>query len=213
MELTEKEKAVIKSLAKTPKTEYELFEKERVASSSTVWKTARKLVKLGLIEVKRQEKFQKIPSEVKKYYGLTFRGLVYALKLGIHLNEIKYWQDIIFSWIQNANTLESFINVQEKLGIRADFSKIQSKLVEYIKQNPEQIETFLKHYDLAFSDDILICLELHSFIAYMEASSMVLRRVKKRELKRVFKNVPEHYKMIFFIPELWQAHIKGVSHE
>jgi DNA-binding Lrp family transcriptional regulator len=210
MNLSEKEKNIIMSLAKGPKTEYELFEKEKVASSSTVWKTVNKLKKLGLIEIERQETFPKIPNKLKKYYGLTFRGLVLALKLGVRLNQIQNWQELITSWIQNANILDSLIKVKEKFKIKADFQKIQNELIEYIKQNQEQIETFLKHYDLDFSDDILICIELHSFAAYMKTGIKILNRKERREVEKMIKDFPEHYKMMFFIPELWQSSLEGV---
>jgi len=214
MELSIKEKEVIKHLAKNgAKTEYELFEKDRIASSSTVWKTVRKLKKLGLIEVKRKERFRKIPKKIKKYYGLTFRGLVFALKLGLRLNQIQNWQELISLWINNANILESFVNVREKLKIKADYSKIQSELLEYIEQNQEQIEAFLRHFDLDFSDELLICLELHGFVAYMKLAYplLSLSRKERREFEKLLKEFPEQTKMMFFIPELWQIQIRGIS--
>ncbi|MEM3000498.1 MAG: hypothetical protein QXX34_08255 [Candidatus Bathyarchaeia archaeon] len=215
MELTEKEKAVIKSLAKTPKTEYELFEKDRVASSSTIWKTTRKLVKLGLIEVKRQEKFQKIPSEVKKYYGLTFRGLICALKLGTRLYKVPYWQEIISSWIQKAKIFDSDLKVREKLELKTEiaFEKIQNELINYIKKNQEQIETFLRHYDLEFSDDNLVCLELYLFVMCMKIAGITLSKNQRREIEEALKDAPEQYKIMFFLPEIWQTSMEMTKSE
>jgi len=216
MKLTEKEKAVIKSLAGKMKTEYELFEKDRVASSSTIWKTTRKLMQLGLIEIKHKEKFPKIPSEVKKYYGLTFRGLIYALKLeGIKLSKIPYWEEIVSSWIQKAKAFDSLVKVREKLKLKTEiaFEKLQNELMEYVKQNQEQIEAFLRHYDLEFSDDILICLELHQYVMYMKIASITLNRKERRGIEKMLKEAPEQFKMMFFFHEVWQTSMEMIKNE
>jgi len=214
MELKAKEKEILKSLAKAPKTEYELSKKKkvRVASSSTVWKAIKNLKRLGLIELKSEERFPKIPRKIKKYYGLTFRGLVYALKLEndkgekLKLSKISYWQDIISSWVQNAKILDSLIKIREYLKLEKEipFEMLERELIDYIKNNQEQIEAFLRHYDLEFSDDNLICMELYIFIMCMKIAS-TLTHEEREKIEKIMNQIPEPYKMMFLIPDIWQT--------
>ena len=83
-ELSKTEKKILQHIAlKGLKTEYDIFQKDKIASSSTVWKADRKLRNLGFIEIKRTERFNRIPSKSKNYLGLTFKGLILAVKLHI----------------------------------------------------------------------------------------------------------------------------------
>ena len=89
--LTYIEKQIISVLArKGPKTYYDLYteNRENVGSRGAVNQALKRLLKKGLIEVKRKEKF---PTGLeKKFYGLTFLGLHYSLILGaIELKEAK----------------------------------------------------------------------------------------------------------------------------
>jgi len=83
-DLTDKEKEIIRVLAKKGhKTYYELYfpKQENIASSSTVWKALKRLKseEKGLIEVKKTTLFERIKSIRKKHYGLTFKGILYAV--------------------------------------------------------------------------------------------------------------------------------------
>jgi len=78
MNLTVKEKETLSLLAcEGPKTRYDLFKKTGIMSSSTAHKIIGRL-KNEFIEVKREEPFR-IREIVKKFYGLTFQGLIVAL--------------------------------------------------------------------------------------------------------------------------------------
>jgi DNA-binding PadR family transcriptional regulator len=79
-ELTETEGKILSVLAKKGiKTYYDIYKKEKLCSSSTAWKLVKKLEKNGFIEVKKEETFR-IRGRKKKHYGLTFKGLIAALR-------------------------------------------------------------------------------------------------------------------------------------
>jgi len=216
IELTKTEKNILKDIAKGEKTIYDIAVKDKIAVRSTVSEAIKKLRKLGFIEVKREEPFPKIKGNIKCYYGLTFRGLLYALKLeGVKLSKIPYWEEIVSSWIQKAKAIDSLVKVREKLKLKTEiaFEKLQTELIEYIKQNQEQIEAFLRHYDLDFSDDNLICLELHSYVMYMKIAGITLNRKGRREVEKILRELPEPYKMMFFFPEVWQTSMEIIKNE
>ena len=81
--LTRIEKEIISVLArKGLKTYYDLYTKDRenIGSRGAVNQALKRLLKKGLIEIKKKEKF---PTGLeKKYYGLTFLGLHYSIVLG-----------------------------------------------------------------------------------------------------------------------------------
>jgi hypothetical protein len=81
--LTEQEKELLKAIAKQPATYYDLYLKQQVGSSSFVWKTLKKLAQMGYIEVKKEVPFDKIKGKSKRYWGLTFKGLLAGLKYGV----------------------------------------------------------------------------------------------------------------------------------
>jgi predicted transcriptional regulator len=216
IELTKTEKDILKDIAKGEKTIYDIAVKDKIAVRSTVSEAVKKLRKLGFIEVKREEPFPKMKENIKRYYGLTFRGLIYALKLeGIKLSKIPYWEEIVSSWIQKAKAFDSLVKVREKLKLKTEiaFEKLQSYLMEYVKQNQKQIESFLRHYDLSFSDDILVCLELHSHVMYMKIASVMLNRKGRREIEKMLKEVPEQFRMMFFFPEVWHTSMEMIKNE
>jgi hypothetical protein len=82
-ELTVQEKELLKAIAKQPATYYDLYLKQQVGSSSFVWKTLKKLGRMGLIEIKKEVPFSKIKGKSKRYWGLTFKGLLVGLKYGV----------------------------------------------------------------------------------------------------------------------------------
>jgi len=76
----EKEKKLLEAIAAKPTTYYDLYHKQKVGSSSFVWKALKQLEDQGLIEVKREENFSKIKDRRKRFWGLTFKGLLACLK-------------------------------------------------------------------------------------------------------------------------------------
>jgi len=76
MQLTKTEEKMIEIFArKGMKTYYEFFKKEKM-SSSTAYQNIEDLKKKNLVEIKQEEPF----GRKKKLLGLTFKGLLYALK-------------------------------------------------------------------------------------------------------------------------------------
>jgi len=84
--VTESEKRILKALTKGAKWLYELYpkkgEKERgkypVGSNKTALQGLKHLNKLGLIELKKE--LSELRGRKRKFYGLTFKGLVYLVK-------------------------------------------------------------------------------------------------------------------------------------
>jgi len=168
IELSKIERKILKHIAINGyKTYYDLSIKDRVAAVSTVWKTLKKLEKLGLVEVKREEQFQRIPSKGKRFYGLTFRGLMYALKIDdIKLYLIKNKDKLINSWFQKMKKIDEFLKLRRFLGLKkADLKKFEDLTLNYIRENPERVEEFLRHFDINFSSDLLIYVELIAFLS------------------------------------------------
>lgn len=54
------------------------MEKNKAGAESTIYESLKRLK--GYVELKREEPFPKIKGKNKKYFGLTFRGLILALK-------------------------------------------------------------------------------------------------------------------------------------
>ncbi|MEM3627608.1 MAG: hypothetical protein QXZ25_06240 [Candidatus Bathyarchaeia archaeon] len=76
------EHRVLKYLAKNGmSTQYKMI-KHRVGAERSILKSVEKLAKNEHIELKKQEPFKKIGGKTKKYYGLTFKGLIYTLEKG-----------------------------------------------------------------------------------------------------------------------------------
>ena len=82
MGLTVKDFEVIRYMAKNGiATQYDMSHGEnKVGAESTIWESLKRLK--GYVELKREEPFPKIKGKNKKYLGLTFRGLILALKSG-----------------------------------------------------------------------------------------------------------------------------------
>jgi len=79
--LTPKDWELIRYLVKNGiATQYEMSHGEnKVGAESTIWASRKRLK--GFVEVKREEPFRKIKGKTKKYLGLTFKGLILAVKL------------------------------------------------------------------------------------------------------------------------------------
>lgn len=192
MQLTAKEKEIIFILAKKGfKTYYDLFKKEGI-SSSTAWKHIDALRRKGLIEVKKEEAFR-IRGRKKKLYGLTFRGLIEALKNeNLKLNEIQNWEELISSWIRTVKDVDSILRISDIFRLvgeerKQKYRDIKSMLIDYIKNQTEEAERFFRHYDLDNSDDLLIFQELVWKASVSTGANKIhINRETKRKLEKYF---------------------------
>jgi len=77
------DRKILEFLAKNgTSTQYTMIRK-KVGSESAIWESVKRLIKKNYIELKREEPFKKILGKSKKYYGLTFSGLVFTIKEGL----------------------------------------------------------------------------------------------------------------------------------
>jgi len=77
-ELTPVEEKIIEILARRGlRTYYELYEKENAGSKGAVSQALNRLIKKELIEIMKREPFRR--GIEKKYYGLTLKGVLYAI--------------------------------------------------------------------------------------------------------------------------------------
>jgi DNA-binding PadR family transcriptional regulator len=162
--LTKAECSILERIAKYgEKTDYDLSEKDKVAADSTVWKALRNLEKLDLIEIKREEPFR-IPGKNKKYYGLTFRGIIASIKMGVHLNIIQEREKLVTKWIQKARDIDNELKISRLFNLTSKTKEkrleiLRNMLSENMKEASEELEKFLSHFDLDFSSNILIIQE------------------------------------------------------
>jgi DNA-binding CsgD family transcriptional regulator len=192
MQLTAKEKEIISILAKKGfKTYYDLFTKEGI-SSSTAWKHTDTLTRKGLIEVKKEEAFR-IRGRKKKLYGLTFRGLIEAMKNeNLKLNEIQNWEELITSWTRTVKDADSILRISDVFKLVGEernkkYRDFESLLIDYIKNKTEEAEKFFRHYDLDNSEDSLIFQELAWKASLANVSSKFhINRETKRKLEKSF---------------------------
>jgi len=211
IELTKTEKEILKRIALNGyKTDYELSEKDRVAADSTVYNALRKFEKLGLIEVKHEEPFSKIPDKIKKrYYGLTFRGLIMALKIeGVKLHLVKNKEELLMLWIQTISRIDSVLKVSEtlfKLKETDTQKQLKATIIEHLQKYPEEVEEFLKHYDLDYSDDFLIFTEWVNNVVYRELGYTFTNRAERRILMKVYDKLPESFRAAFLVSQLWNV--------
>lgn len=204
-ELTPKENAILKTLAtKGYKTSYDLYKKHKIAAASTVWKAIGRLTAWGLVEVKHEERFKKIPSKTKLYYGLTFRGLVSALKVeGVKIHLVKNKEKLISAWMETVSDVDSTFKIRRQFKINQDWSSLEGLILNHLEANPEEIEAFLRHYDLEHCDNHLIFFEWVNFVVVRTTASRTFNRAKRRQLKQIVQKLPESYQALFIIPELW----------
>ena len=185
--LSKIESNILKLLAlKGYKTSYDLSEKDKVGSNSTVWKALNKLKRLKLIEIKHEEPFSKIPSKNKKYYGLTFRGIIASLKTeGVNLQKVKNYTTLVHIWINEARKkIENLPSQQLAKGFlifKEDFTGdasefLESILVDYVESGDERVEAFFKHFDLEYSNDELIFQSL-----LMESLSYMIQNLSEED--------------------------------
>ena len=166
--LSKVEEKILKQIAlKGYKTRYQLFE---LAAESTVHYALKKFLDTDLLEIKETEPFR-VPGKPKIFYGLTFRGLVQSLKIaGVKLHQIKNKDELLLSWIHRALEKDSELKISQQLfGLsrqtRDESAKTLEKgLIEYVKNSPEEVENWLKHFDLEYSDDRLIFEELTHYM-------------------------------------------------
>jgi len=188
MQLTETEKKIISILAlKGYKTYYDFFKKEGM-SSSTAWKLMDDLTEKGLVKVKKEEAFR-IRGRKKKLYGLTFRGLVYALKIeGVKLHLIENKDELITSWVQKIREVDSELGISRLFGI-TNLSKdkrmqvLQKMLLKDIENSGEELEDFLRHFDLEHSSDPLIFQEWLFHVMLKKSHSVVMEKIPREKLK------------------------------
>ena len=212
-ELSKIEKEILKDIAlKGERTIYDIAAKDRIASRSTVSKVLEKFQKLRFIEIKLEEPFPKIKGNIKRYYGLTFRGLVAALKIeGIKFHLIKSANDLIASWIEKVSRIDSILKLRQRFKIKAGWKTLENAMVDFVEQNPEQAAIFLKHYDLEFSDDLLIYVELLIHSASKIAAFNTLNRMKRRKFEKLLSIAPE-FAGYFVVPQLWNPEISSDKH-
>jgi len=212
IELSKTEKEILKDIAlKGEKTIYDIAVKDRIASRSTVSEALEKFQRLGLIEVKREEPFPKIKENIKRYYGLTFRGLVAALKIpDVKVHLIKNRDNMIVSWIEKCSKIDRILKLRQKMKIKASWKMLEDAMLKYVKQYPEDMTGFLRHYDLEFSDDLIIYGELVLRSATKLGSLGILNRTKRRQLEQLEKLAPE-FAAYLIIPQLWGLEKEGVE--
>ncbi|RLI21522.1 hypothetical protein DRO54_03490 [Candidatus Bathyarchaeota archaeon] len=136
--LTTKQKEILSYLAKNgPSWYYELSEKEKIASNKTVLQAFHALRRLGLMEVKKEEQppheGKTLFGRKRKYYGLTFKGLIHSLKIGA---------------IEPREARE----VRIKHGIALPAPPEFKRVVEYVEENWGFFYFLLKIFD--FDEDI-----------------------------------------------------------
>jgi len=136
--------------------------KDRVGAESTVWESIVRLKKHDFVEIKHEEPFSKIKGKYKKYFGLTFRGLILALKEGqIELKSIQNREMLVIEWANKVERIAGEMKLNQLVGItdmRKD-KRIQlyrKMLVNDMKEASKELETFLRHYDLSNSSNPLI---------------------------------------------------------
>ena len=195
IEISKTEKEILRDIALNgEKTIYDISVKDKVAARSTVSDALDKFEKLGLVEVKREEPFSKIKENIKRYYGLTFRGLIEALKLqGVGLNRIAKRKELVSSWMKKARKAESIIRVGDKFRLFKGsedqrFERIESVLLASIEKGDEDLEKFFKHFDLEFSDNSFVFQELIWEITLGSLAGKVpYNREERRRLEKAFR--------------------------
>lgn len=197
IELSKTQKEILKDVAlKGERTIYDIAVKDRIASRSTVSETSVKFLKLGLIEVKREEAFPKIKDNIKRYYGLTFRGLIAALKIeDVKLHRIQNRKELISSWIKTVKEVDSVLKISGLFGLRENerkqkYENFQRILFDAMESGNENLEKFLLHFDLEYSDNALIFKELIWEVGVTRiADSLPISRRRKRSLSRLLRNI------------------------
>lgn len=157
--LKDSEKNILKEIAiNGERTRYDLF---KVASSSTIHNALKKFKDSELLEVVREERFEKT-GEMKKFYGLTFRGLIAALKIeDVKLRQIKNREELAVRWINPVQKLVSELKISRILGNTSTERKkriqvFRNLLIQDMREGSTDLESFLKHYDLDYSSNTLI---------------------------------------------------------
>lgn len=195
MELTEKQKEILIHIAKKGlKTKYDLSMKDRVAVDSTVFYALERLVEKNLVKIRKTEPFPKIKGRVKKYYGLTFRGIIASLKTTrVKINEIKDLEKLVSLWIDSCAKIGKEFRIDRKIGLPINWGKTQKYkeaiikyINKYINKNPEDITRFMQHFDLQFSseEEIFEELLLHLIIS-RESKGIVNVKMRKAILEEL----------------------------
>ena len=199
-DITKKEKKIVETLAtKGLKTYYELYaeKKENIGSSSTVWKGLKKLEDLNLIKLRKEEEPHGKESwrgRKRKHYGLTFKGILYALNLGFITPEEGYE-----TRIRNKASIP-VINPQLAKKIASDarahkvFAKrVNKDIIDFAtrieKENARHIYSFLvKHTNLSFYSEIETAQMM--LVAELQITPRVLQIMKSyKSLRTVEKAV------------------------
>jgi len=69
-------------------------------------------------------------------------------------------------WGNNEPRLDADLRYSARAGLKkADLKKFEDLALNYIRENPERIEEFLRHFDINFSSDLLIYAELITFLS------------------------------------------------
>jgi hypothetical protein len=87
---------------------------------------------------------------------------------------------------------------------------LENAMIDFVKQNPEQAAIFLKHYDLEFSDDLLIYGELIVHSASKIAAFNTLNRIKRRQFEKLLSIAPQ-FAGYLLVPQLWNSETDGVK--
>jgi DNA-binding Lrp family transcriptional regulator len=164
MKLTETEEKIIGILAKKGfKTYYDLSRREGI-SSSTVWKLLNNLTEKGLIEIKKEETFRAFDRK-KKLYGLTFKGLITALKTkDVRLHQIEDRVELVLSWVRTFQEIDSIIGLSRDLPEAErieNYRAWENNLTYYMTNMTEEGEKFLRHFDVDYSENHLIFSEFN----------------------------------------------------
>jgi len=189
MELTKKQKEILIHIAKKGlKTKYDLSMKDRVAADSTVFHALERLAENNLVKVRKTEAFPKIEGRVKKYYGLTFRGIIASLKTTrVKINEIKDLEKLVSLWIDSCAKIGKEFRIDRKIGLPINWGKtqkIKAAIIKYINKNPEDITRFMQHFDLQFSSEEEIFKELLLHVTTSRESKGIINvKVRKAILK------------------------------
>lgn len=199
MELSKVKKKILKDIALNgDKTIYDIAVKDKIAARSTVSKAFDKFQELDLVEVKREEPFPKIKENVKRYYGLTFRGLIAALKIeDVKLDQVENRVDLVLSWVTTVKKIDSIIGLTanaSKTERRELYRAWEDSLIYYMTNLTEKGEKFFRHFDIDYSEDRLIFIEFNSEVQNTMLGLAVrssMNEQQKREYSRKLKSLKQ----------------------
>ena len=205
------EQKILKKLAKKgPSHMYPFHEassEDYIASRMTIHRAKNSLFEQKFIELKRVEPH---PGKDKKIYGLTFKGILYALSMGYvdpsKGYEVRIKNKVHLPGTVEQNQLAKMLVSNVRLQKRLFAEQLNKDIIDFVlrmeRENSKQIYSFLmKHINLKFYNEndtaqmlLLAELRMGSKIRRIMRSYKSLRKLEKACTPTAFRMVQEIFK-------------------